>query len=157
MVGVFESSWFYTNIRLQLSPSKSFLEVANPSIRPQPVCIFWQKFMQVLIFDTQKLAQKLDVYQFTHIVYILTCSETCEEKITRRLTLYKLRGHLLLGICRWGDILEDNVDVNWHSFFVFENITWHFEFEVEHQMKFVKRTHCQQRSCLLVSSRLTPN
>ena len=26
--------------------------------------------------------------------------------------------------------------------FVFENIMWHFGFEVERQMKFVKHTHC---------------
>ena len=28
--------------------------------------------------------------------------------------------------------------------FVFENVTWHFGFEVERQMKFVKHTHCLQ-------------
>ena len=136
----------------------------NPSLRwlihpyAHNQCVFFDKsFCKFWYLIRKKLAQKLNAYQFTHTIYILTCSVTCEENITRQLTLYKLRGHLLLGICCWGDILEDNVNVNWHSFFVFENVTWHFEFEVEHYMKFVKRTHCQQRSCLLVSSRMTPN
>ena len=41
----------------------------------------------------------------------------------------------------WGDNLELNVYVNWHSFLFFENVTWHFGFEVERQMRFVKHTH----------------
>jgi hypothetical protein len=38
-------------------------------------------------------------------------------------------------------ILEDNVDVNWTFIFVFKNVTRHFGFEVEREMKFLKHTH----------------
>ena len=37
--------------------------------------------------------------------------------------------------------------------FVFKNVTWHFGFEVEHQMKFVKRRHWSSPSILLSSGR----
>ena len=53
-----------------------------------------------------------------------------------------MKWHVLRSMWHWGDIVEENVDVNWHTFiFVFENVTWHFGFEVERQMKFVKHTH----------------
>jgi hypothetical protein len=51
---------------------------------------------------------------------MLTCSVTCEEKMTRRLTLWKHKWHLLLGMWHWGDILEENVDVNWYSFLLWK-------------------------------------
>ena len=40
----------------------------------------------------------------------------------------------------WGDILEENVNVKWHSF-CFENTIWQFGFEVGRQMRFVKHKH----------------
>ena len=86
-------------------------------------------------------------FRFWHVVWLV------KKKNTPQLTLYKLKWHVRLGIWHWGGTLEENVDVNWHSFFVFENVTWHFGFEVEHQMKFVKHTHCTRslkvEGCLL--------
>ena len=43
--------------------------------------------------------------------------EIWQKKTTRQLTLWKLKWHILLGMWHWGVILEENVDVNWHSFF----------------------------------------
>ena len=46
-------------------------------------------------------------------------------------------GHVIL---RW-HLREQNVDVDWYSFLFLETSTWHFGFEVECQMRFVKHTH----------------
>lgn len=34
-----------------------------------------------------------------------------------------------------------DVDVSWQSIFIFEKVTWQFEFEIERQMKIIKHAH----------------
>ena len=41
----------------------------------------------------------------------------------------------------WGDILEKKCRCRLKFIFVFEIITWHFDFEGERQMNFVNDTH----------------
>ena len=49
-------------------------------------------------------------FRFWHVVWLV------KNKTTRQLTLYKLKQHVLLGMWHQGDILEEKVDVNRHSF-----------------------------------------
>ena len=50
-------------------------------------------------------------FRFWHVVWLVK-----EKKPTRQLIHWKLKWHDLLGMWHWGGILEEIVDVNWHSF-----------------------------------------
>ena len=80
------------------------------------MCIFDKVFVSFW-YLTSKISHKNKMHvnwhaqcRFWHVVWLV------KKKITRQMTLYKLKWHVLLGIWHWGDILEENVDVNWHSF-----------------------------------------
>ena len=102
---------------------------------------FWQSFCKFLTFDTQKIARQL-----TCTILNLACSTTCEEKKQNHAWIdtleFEKTRHILLDIPKnWGDILNEwNVDVDWHSFFVFGNFMWDLGFVIERQMKFVVHT-----------------
>jgi hypothetical protein len=103
---------------------------------------FLQSFCKFLTFDTHKLAHKWTARRLIDTQsssFDMEC-DLWRYKPTRHLTLYKLKWHMLLGVWHWGDKLEDKSI--WHSFFVSKNVSWHFGFEVERPLKFVKRTHC---------------
>ena len=84
-------------------------------------CVFLTKILQDFAIWHAKTCTKLHVnwhaqYSFLHVMRLVKKKPTCQ------LTLDKLTWHVLLTIWHWGDILEENVDVNWHSFMFFK--TW---------------------------------
>lgn len=52
----------------------------------------------------------------THNLEIDMHFDLWRKKTMRQLTCWKLKWHVLLGMWHWGDILEENVDINWHYF-----------------------------------------
>ena len=109
----------------------------------QAVCIF-DKCFATFQYLTRKNSHtnKMHVnwhahFRFWHVVWLV------KEKTN--LTLYKLRmTRITRHVEHWGEILDENVSVTWHSFLFMENVMWHFGFEDERQMKFVKHTHWSQ-------------
>ena len=69
--------------------------------------------MKRLKFKTSK---NLPIILEEYKEYTLNWRREPWKKNTFQLTLYKLKWHILLGMWHWGDILEANVGVNWHSF-----------------------------------------
>ena len=82
-------------------------------------CVFLTKFLEVLTFETQKLAHK----KWTSI-------DTLEIEMIR------ITRHVIL---RWHSRRSCKCKLTF--IFVFENVSWHFRFEVQCQMRFVKYTH----------------
>ena len=69
-------------------------------------CVLLTKFVQVFDVWHAKTCTKIKC----------TCSVTCDENNHTSVDILKLTWHVLLGMWHWGDILDVNVDVNWHSF-----------------------------------------
>ena len=86
------------------------------------VCIF-DKVFASFWYLTRKNSHKNKMHINWHVQFRFW---HVKKKTTHQLTLYKLKWHVVLGMWHWGDILEKNVHVNWHSFFIFENVMWHF-------------------------------
>ena len=70
-----------------------------------------------------------------HVVWLV------KKKTTRQSTRYKLKWHVLLGMWHWGDILKRKYRCQLTFIFVFENVTWHFGFEVECSIKNLSNIH----------------
>ena len=80
-------------------------------------CVFLTKFLQVFRIWYAKTCTKIKMhvswharFRIWHVVWLV------KKKVTLRLTLSKLKWHVLLGMWHWGNILEEDVDVKWHSF-----------------------------------------
>ena len=77
----------------------------------------------------------------TRTIWISTRSVTCDEKNhtlinTLEIEMTRTTKHVTL---RWHCRRKCRCQLTF--IFVFENVTWHFGFEVERQIKFVKHTH----------------
>ena len=88
----------------------------NDKVQKQSMCIFDKVFASFWYsIDKNVHKNKMHVnwhaqFRFRHVVWL------AKKETTRQLTLYKLKRHVLLDMWHWGDILEENVDVKWHSF-----------------------------------------
>ena len=97
------------------------------------VCIFDKVFASFWHLTRNKLHEnKMYInwhaqFRIWHVVWLV------KDKITRQLTLSKLKWHVLLGIWHWSDVLEGKCRCQLTFHFVFENVTKHFGFEVECQ------------------------
>ena len=82
-------------------------------------CVFLTKFLQVFgIWHVKTCTHKKmhfnwhAWFKIPHVVWLVK-----KKTITHQLTCLKLKRHVYLGMWHWGDILEKNVDVSWHSFY----------------------------------------
>jgi hypothetical protein len=119
-------------------------------------CAFLTKFCKFSTFDTQKLAQKEIARQSTRAQFrFLTCGVTCEgKKTTHQLTLERLNWHVLLRLWHWGDIFDENVDVNWHSFSFLKTPRDTLDLKLNVKWKF-SNMHIAPRSTSFNDNRIT--
>ena len=68
---------------------------------------------------------------------ILTCSVTCEGKSHTSIDKLEIKMARTRHMTSRWHFRRKNINVNGHFISSFENVMWHFGFEVERQMKFV--------------------
>ena len=122
--------WFCAGFRFVVWFDVVSLKLASSSFACAQ-CVFLTNVLQV--FDISHAKTCIKWFRIWHVVWLV------KNKTTHHL---RLNWHTLLDMWHWGDIETFG--------FVFENVTWHFEFGVARQMKFIKHTHCLCLSSLIV-------